>query len=330
MDLTTVGTAVVSSVGTSAAAYWLVQEVIKNRLQAALEERKSQLSQQLETYKLGLSQDLERTKSEFQLGLARDKALVEGTIRKEVETQLGEGAAQRAYELDARRRLYVAIGPLRFQLLLACRDLAGRIESFALREQYRMGLDGYYGRSTLYRILRPIAVCELIEEQIALADFSIDPSAIDCLRFRRTITRIFSGDELPGDHPQVNWDSQEQHVYSDSVASCARALIDASEGKRVLRFAEFGDLLSKEGNATVSPFDTLLTGFEIRAKPILWLRLISYANACNELITRLGGDQFAHRVFPTEDCLKRGGDTYILSQLALYMERVKSVQLVPL
>jgi hypothetical protein len=331
VDLATVVTAVVSSLGGSVAAtYWVAQEIIKNRLQRDLEERKAQLSQQLETYKLGLNQDLERTKGELQLGLARDKALVDGTIRKEVETQLGEGAAQRQYELEARRRLYLAIGPLRFQLLLACRDLTGRVESFAVRERYHMDLEGYYGRSTLYRVLRPIAVCELIEEQIALADFSIDPGAIDCLRFRRTLTRIFSGDELPGDHPQVNWSSQEQHVYADSLSSCARALIDASEGKRILRFDEFHDLLREKGAAVVSPFDALLSGFESAAKPILWIRLVAYANACNELVRRLGGPEFEPHVFPVEDSLKRGGDPFTLSRLSQYLARIKSVQLVQL
>jgi hypothetical protein len=331
VDLATVVTAVVSSLGSSVAAgYWVAKELIKNRLQKDLEERKAQLSQQLETYKLGLNQDLERTKGELQLGLARDKALVDGAIRKEVETQLGEGAAQRQYELEARRRLYLAIGPLRFQLLLACRDLAGRVESFALRKQYRMNLEGYYGRSTLYRMLRPIAVCELIEEQVALADFSIDRGAIDCLRFRRTITRIFSGDELPGDHPEVNWNAQEQHVYADSLSSCARILIEAHEGKRVLRFDEFGKLLKDKSDAVVTPFDTLLSEFNMGAKPILWIRLVAYANACNELVKRLGGPEFAPHVFPVEDSLKRGGDPFILARLPDYLARIKSVELVQL
>ncbi|TPQ31040.1 hypothetical protein C2U70_25110 [Bradyrhizobium guangdongense] len=331
MDLATIATAIVSSLGSSAVAcYWLAQEVIKSRLQKDLEERKSQLSQQLETHKLSLSQDLERTKSEFQLGLARDKALFEGAIRKEIETQLGEGAAQRQYELEARRRLYLAIGPLRFQLMLACRDLTGRIQSFAFTQRYHMNLASYYGRSTLYRILRPIAICELIEEQIALADFSIDPSAIDCLRFRRTITRTFSGDELPCDHPQINWDVQEQHVFADAISSCARRLIATSDGKRVLRFDEFEEQLDNEGATIVAPFDSLLIDFTTAAKPIFWIRLVSYANACNRLVSRLGGPEFASSEFPVEEALKQGKDPYTLSHLPTFLGRIQSMELIKL
>jgi hypothetical protein len=331
MDIATVVTAVVSSLGSSAAAfYWFAQEAIKTRLQAALEERKAELSHELEAFKLTLNETLERTKGELQLGLARDKAQFEGTVRKEVETQLGEGAAQRQYDLEARRRLYLAIGPLRFQLMLACRDLAGRVESFATRERYHMNLESYYGRSTLYRILRPLAVCELIEEQVALADFSIDPSAIDCLRFRRTITRVFSGDEVSGDHPQVNWNDQEQHVFADSLSSCGRALIEGTEGKRILRFDEFCELLEKKSTGMVAPFDTLLSDFEIASKPILWIRLVSYGNACNELVTRLGGPEFTQKVFPIEDALTRGADPFVLARVPEFLERIKSVQLVNL
>jgi hypothetical protein len=49
-------------------------------------------------------------------------------------------------------------------------------------------MDQYYGKNTLYRMLRPIAISELIERQIAYADFAVDPSAVKVLRFRRTVS----------------------------------------------------------------------------------------------------------------------------------------------
>jgi hypothetical protein len=310
MDVAAILVTIGSSLGGSLAiAWWVAQEFIKNRLQ----------------------RDLERTKSELQSELAREKALVDGVVRKEVETQLGDLAAQRQYELEARRRLYLAIGALRSQLLLACRDLTGRVESMGLRERFKLDLAGYYGRSTAYRILRPVAIAELIEEQVALADFLVDPAAVDFLRFRRTLTRIFSSEDPVGDHPQLNWQQQEQHVFADSLSSAGNVLIDRSAtGSRVLRFKEFDELLTAQGPRAVAPFDRLLNGFEPAAKPIFWVRLVAYANACNELVKRAGGGAFETRELPVQDLLTEAGDDHINANLQVLLKRLDAVKLVQL
>lgn len=334
MDLGTVVAAVTSSLGLSlAGAYWLARTLVQHRLTDALEQRKSELSRQLESHKLGLSQDLERTKGQIQLELGQDKALFEAAIKREVDTQLGQMAAQRQYEYEARRRLYTAIGPLRFQLLLACRDLAGRIESFLAREHYHLDIANYYGRSTLYRLLRPLSIAELVERQVGVADFAVDPSAVVCLRFRRTITRILSGDELVQGRPGVDWSRQAEHVFADSLAACAQALIhrEASGAERILRFDEFNARLDKDGMAVVAPFDSLLDGLQVGAKPILWLRLVAYGHACNALIDRLGpGLDFEPRPYPTAALLAATGDAHTTAHLADVLGRVSAVELVAL
>lgn len=334
MDLGTVVAAASSSLGLSlAGAYWLARTLVQHRLTEALEQRKAELSRQLETHKLSLSQDLERTRGQIQLELGHDKALFEGTIKREVETQLGQIAAQRQYEYEARRRLYTAIGPLRFQLLLACRDLAGRIESFHAREHYRMDIANYYGRSTLYRLLRPLSIAELVERQVGVADFAVEPSAVVCLRFRRTITRILSGDDLVRGLPGVDWSGQFEHVFADSLAACAQALIqrEPSGVERVLRFDEFNARLDKEGFGFVSPFDSLLDQLEVKSKPILWLRLVAYGHACNALIDRLGpGLDFESRPFPTTALLGVVGGAFTAEQLADLPQRTRDIELVAL
>jgi len=316
-----------------AGGYWLARTLVQHQLTEALEQRKSELARELETHKLSLSQDLERTKGQIQLELGHDKAAFEGAIKREVDIQLGQIAAQRQYEYEARRRLYTAIGPLRFQLLLACRDLAGRIQAFHAREHYRLDLASYYGRSTLYRLLRPLSIAELVERQVAIADFAVDPSAVVCLRFRRTITRILSGDELVRGRPGVDWSGQFEHVFADSLAACAQALIlrEASGAERILRFDEFNARLDKEGFGIVSPFDSLLDELQVKAKPILWLRLVAYGQACNALIDRLGPDlDFESRPFPTGTLLAAAGDDYTAANLAELERRVREVELVAL
>lgn len=301
--LLTIGT---SLGGALAIAWWVAQEFIKNKLQRSLEA----------------------TKSEFQLELARDKALVDGIVRKEVEIQLSENAAQIQYELEARRRLYLSIGPLRSQLLMACRDVSGRVEAMGLRERYKLDFASYYGRSTAYRLLRPLAIAELIEEQIALADFFVDPAAVDFLRFRRTVTRIFSSGDPVGDHPQLNWNTQDQHVFADSLSIVTDALIDRSAASRMLRFREFDELLTKKGARVIAPFDRLLEGFEPGVKPVLWIRLVAYANACNELVKRAGGNAFEPHEVPVEELLIQAKDEHITGQLQMFVDRVNAVRLV--
>src|SRR5262249_41750353 len=130
-------------------------------------------------------------------GLAMAKAEVEATLRKGVEEYLGDKAAERQYRLDARKRLYAAIGPLRFQLIVACDDFATRIARIGSgRQPYATSLQGYFGRSTTFRLLRILAVAELIERQIAHADFSVDPSTADLLRFKHEVFRCLSSSTI--------------------------------------------------------------------------------------------------------------------------------------
>jgi hypothetical protein len=266
MDLWTIVTTVTSSLGLSmAGVYWLSKALIQHRLTQALEDRKAELAKELERHKSDLTEELEQKKASLQGELARDKALVEGAVKREVELHLGERAAQRQYEFEARKRLYLAVGPLRFQLLLACRDFAGRIEAHGKREHYRMNVDGYYGKSTLYRLLRPLAIAELIERQIAYSDFAVDESALDCLRFRKSVVRILSGDEVVGNHPRVDWSRQVEHAYADSITVAANALACEAGGasERVLRFDEFDRTIQQGGFSRFEPFPQLFADGKI-------------------------------------------------------------------
>src|SRR5262245_24472711 len=100
MDFASLITIILSSAGVSAGtAAWLARALVSHNLEKQMVAFKEQIQAQREA----------------------SQAVIEGEIREQVETSLGERAAQREYELAARQRLYSAIGPLRFQLLLACR-----------------------------------------------------------------------------------------------------------------------------------------------------------------------------------------------------------------
>lgn len=289
MDVATVITAIVSSLGlTLPAAVWLSQKLIG--------------------YRLGLA------KAEF-----------EGELRKRIETELGELTAQRQYEFGARKRLYSAVGPLRFQLLIACSDLAGRIGAQAGAEQrYEMTVDGYYGKSTLYRILRPLCIAQMIERQIAIADFSVDTGAVDLLRFRKAAFNALSGDILVGAHPALDWSFQREHVFADILTRCAHALMVASATvSRTMTFHEFDELLvDPERTKQLSPFPAILRDFTPASKPIFWIRLAGYGHLCNEFVAKAGAAVgFEVRTYPTRELLALTGDRYIEEHLDDYVKQ---------
>lgn len=334
MDWPTVITAVTSSAGVSAAgAHWLARTLIQHRLTHALEERRAQLTRELDIQKALAAQDLERLKDSLQLEQSKAKSAMDAEIRKQVEIQLGEVSVQRQYEYEARRRLYLSIGPLRFQLLVACRDLVGRVQAIGASEKYAFQLDGYYARSTIYRLLKPIALASLIEEQMALNDFSVDQEAIDFLRFRRSVTRIYSGDELVANHPRANWAAQVEHLFADSLSSVVQSLVERSDEKqaRPLRFDEFNQKIETHGWSIFSPIDQLFDQFEVVYKPILWLRLVAYAQVCNALVTRHGVSLgFRDESFDAGELLLRSQDLFIQTQLDELLQKIKKFETLPL
>jgi len=275
-----------------------------------------------------LSKDLERRKTELNERLEREKARWEGDVKQQVETILGDRAADREYTLDARKRLYAAIGPLRFQLLMACRDFSGRILSHA-NHGYDTSLGGYYGRSFLYRILRPLTLSQLIEQQVAFADFSVDAGAGDLLRFKKAAFACLTGGTLVSGHPRTNWRREEEHVFHDHLARAADAMIVTHPDKdgQCMRYSEFEQLLqTPEGLAAVVPFPTLLEQFSPQSKPLLWLRLVAYAYLCNEFINQVGGAiGFEARTLEPDPLLLVSTDKEISGALADYVSRCKAM-----
>ncbi|CAE6938262.1 hypothetical protein R69608_05081 [Paraburkholderia nemoris] len=260
--------------------------------------------------KLALSHQLDKYRIEW-----------EAKTRKEVETILAEHAAKRQYDWEARRRLYQAVGPLRFQLLLACRDLAARVNGH-IRREYDTSLANYYGRSFLYRVLRPIAICELVERQMSFADFSVDTDGQILLQFSRAVMAILSGKAITLDYA-VDWSQQNEHVFYDAISRAAGALV-VREGdtERCMRFAEFNELFNDTAKVDgLHPFPRLFEHFTVSSTPLFWLRLVGYGYVCSELTATVGKDiGFSRRDFDIETLLKAANNEVFNEQMAAYVQ----------
>jgi len=298
MDLSTFVASLVSSgIISLGVARWLTKRLIDHRLTKDLADHKGAIDEkvgkELADHSAILNDRLATSKAGLDHHLATAKAELDATLRKGVEEYLGERAAERQYQFEARKRLYAAIGPLRFQLVVACSDFAGRIDRIGSGKQsYATTLSGYFGRSTTFRLLRLFAFSELIERQVAYADFSVDPSTINLLHFKNAAFRCMASSTIVLGHPAANWNEQVEHVYWDMLSRIAAVLIvDDGVGTpaRTMRFDEFDKFVSTPENLeAIHPIPTLMDGFSITAKPILWIRFVALAHLCTSFLEREG------------------------------------------
>jgi len=146
---------------------------------ASVQERLLELKREAD---LELARRTAELKAQADLQLARFKTAA--------DDQLSAEAARRAYEYEARKRLYQDCEPLLFQLSQNARVAIGRIISLA--RYAREGLldaddgpvsgdmheangRGYYFRSTLYQLLAPLAVTYILRTRLTFLDTSLDP-----------------------------------------------------------------------------------------------------------------------------------------------------------
>ena len=264
--------------------------------------------------------------------LDKEKDRRQAEIRKEVEVYLGEKSAERQYNLDARKRLYTAVGPLRFQLLIAARDAAARIINYAKSpDEYEMDMREYYGRSTLYRLLRPVAIAELIELQMSQADFSVDPTGVELLRFKKAaLTALTDGSPILH-HPGADWGSEREHVFFGTLGRLANAVIVKDEnmpgGRRPMLFHEFDSFISDPLNyKQLSPLKDILNTFTVREKPIFWIRLVCFAFVCNEYVGRAGASiGFKKREFDVAASLLANEDEFTRDNVARFEKYFRSM-----
>jgi peroxiredoxin family protein len=186
-------------------------------------------------------------------------------------------------------------------------------------------METYYGRNTLYRLLRPIAIAELIERQITYADFSVDYAAIDLLRFKKAAFMALSDSDTINDHPKASWNFQREHLFSGTLSKLINELIiqdvKISNQERVMYFHEFEALVleNSQNFQRFSPLKEILDDFEISKKPIFWIRLVCFGYICNEYTEIVGHDiGFKKKQFDVKKLLSISQDDYTRSNTAKF------------
>lgn len=197
-----------------AAARWLSGRLIDHRL-----------AKDLLAYRTHIDRDLASFRSELDARVAAAGAELAAKLRQDVESYLADRSVERQYAFEARKRLYAAIGPLRVQLLSASADLVARVIGMGRgQERFRVTLDTYFGRSTAYRLIKIFALLELVERQMAYADFSGEPTVSVLLKLKRAAYRAMCSGKIVLEHPQAHWDEQTStHISRHALGSGIRS-----------------------------------------------------------------------------------------------------------
>lgn len=212
-------------------------------------------------------------------------------IRNKLAIERSQSDAKLKYEFEARQRLYREIGPLKFQLLIAVRDFAHQVKSWAKGDRdFPITPDNYYGASVLHKITRLWAILELIEQRVSLADFSVDDEAQAILQLKRGVWTAFSSGQAAFDHPEANWDEQKQHLYYNSITKIANGVLEAQDGSLVtMPFHLFEDFISsRPGKAAIKPLPALFDQFSFSGKPIFSVRLVIAGYLCTKYLAKYG------------------------------------------
>lgn len=255
-------------------------------------------------------------------------AVVGGLVTLFSQNWLLSKKAHLDYEYEAKKRLYDAVGPLRFQLLLAVRDVVRRFQAHH-ESKWDMNPNDYYVKSCAYRLLAPLAVGQLIERQMSLVDFSVDDDAIGLLSFITSAERMLTGNDIVLNHPDLDWSSQTQHIFRDNLRAAAYKLIISNPGEpnHLMSFAEFDkkyDLLDTEELKGLGMIFKKCKN-SLTENTLFWVRVIGYSYACSihlqsKSAVNLG---FRARELPLDAMVSATNDQHFISQLELFKRNLE-------
>lgn len=211
-----------------------------------------------------------------------------------LEKQQRDDDAWRSYTFDARKRLYVELGPLLFALVEACEELRWRVRGIARSAQehrleddrsnrFQPGSD--YMLSTLYRLMAPLAVARLVQAQLTLVDLSVDPAIDRIYALAKVIRRTWNGRRKLADLSELPYrpvgsgrtpETAKQHINLQAVDRLAECLIPDQQAAGAGALVGYSSFVAqyRSGSARIraaaAPFERLLDRFHPDRRPVLW------------------------------------------------------------
>ena len=235
----------------------------------------------------------------FRIEKFRSKlAAVVRQSEEEREARKGVRDARRAYEFDARKRLYQDLEPLLYQGSEAAQSIFNRIANIArsasrghLGDQeaswLAAGNSGYYRVSLLHRFTSFWALHQIASRRFTHVDQSLDAAVGRRMSVQAVLFEILSDDfHLAEAEPPILYNPHVEDVpqglargYIDSAASFLISS-DESDSARILDLGEFTEKIETENgirSEAVENLSTIFDNFHPATHPVLWRCLVACA-----------------------------------------------------
>ncbi|MDP8942845.1 MAG: hypothetical protein M3N16_01790 [Actinomycetota bacterium] len=233
-------------------------------------------------------------------------------LKAELSEAKAERDAARDYRYDAIKRLYTDLQPLLFQLSSLCESTYLHTRGLA-RTARNGGLgtgpdswlrDDYFLLSTVYRLLVPAAVVQLIQRRLTLVDLSVDQTLHERYRLARLLVATWnSGFDIAASEPPLEYHPHDrdaelradaepavyglQHLYAGQVEALTACLVVRDAPDEPLRHRTYGEFERefREGVAreAVAPAVDLISTLHPRTHPVLWRMLLVQAHVARAL-----------------------------------------------
>ena len=262
----------------------------------SVEKLRAQLQQTAERERAKLQEDLtadaERVRSRYQRELE--------TYRQELAENTNAAAARRAYEYEARKRLYSQVEPLLFHLHESLEEAHYRVRSLARTSRSGnlrggraswLGGDGYYLRSTMYKLVLPVVHFRLMQRRVTFVDLTLDDSIGLRYKLMKLYVRSFTDDfTLANFQPAIAYNPNVDHgtgvraeprqalVLGDLENVADLLIVGADDSARAMQFGEFEALLdATPRNESLGELVAMFLHFSPESRPVLARLLMAQA-----------------------------------------------------
>lgn len=283
------------------ALVWLTKNWIGERIKGAI---KHEYDQKLESHK-------------FQLKIQNERNLE--LLKSNLSDVSAEKNARRDYEYEARKKLYAEYEPLLFQLIEQSENAYYRVLSLArTAREGEITIDaggwleqhGYYMRSTIYKLLAPIALFKIIQRNITFVDLSVDPGISANYTLAKVLYLSFTCDfEFAKLEPVFNYKPHKDNAEGLRIGDPKQfwrqgiplgcldnvlheCMLTEDQPPKLRTFGDFERIvkdLTKDNNwHNICLFFEIFENFHPSTRPILWRVLITQAHIHRLLIGRIG------------------------------------------
>jgi hypothetical protein len=258
-------------------------------------------------------------------------------LENELAIKRAEQDARRDYEYEARKRLYQECEPILFQFAELSESAVRRIYALARNakdgnlgpDRYWLSTDHYFIKSTIYRLLAPMAAFKLLQHRLTNIDLKLDQAINIQYILAKILYYTFSSSTdlarsepaIPYDPDQIGYESKGldesmkrerrakyperiwlQGLKVGTLDILAETLILSEKGNniRIKSFGEFEQqyfkkdksISSDDSNEPFEVFFTLFSYFHPRTRPVLWRVLLTQAFLYNAIKNIRNGKDF--------------------------------------